>query len=68
MLWRIGTDTAAFTADDMAGKRAEITGGHWNRIGSVTIYTAANISLAALLKRLDRTSQIRLKCQVSAST
>ena len=47
-LWRIGTDTPDYAADDMAGKGAEITGGRWNRVGSAVVYTASNISLAAL--------------------
>lgn len=47
-LWRIGTDTPIYTADDMAGKGAEITGGRWNRAGGAVVYTASNISLATL--------------------
>lgn len=47
-LWRIATDTPDYTADDMAGKGAEITGGRWNRVGTPVIYAATNISLATL--------------------
>ncbi|WP_371437541.1 RES family NAD+ phosphorylase [Polaromonas sp.] len=47
-LWRLATDTPDYTADDMAGKGAEITGGRWNRVGIPVIYTATNISLATL--------------------
>lgn len=47
-LWRIGTDTPDHTADDLAGKGAEITGGRWNRIGNAVVYTASHISLATL--------------------
>ncbi len=47
-LWRIATDTPDYTADDMRGKGAETTGGRWNRAGMPVVYTATNISLAAL--------------------
>jgi RES domain-containing protein len=47
-LWRIGTDTPDYSAEDLTGKGAETTGGRWNRIGSAVVYTASNISLAAL--------------------
>jgi RES domain-containing protein len=47
-LWRIGTDTPDYTADDMAGKGAETTGGRWNRVGSAAVYTSTNIALAVL--------------------
>lgn len=67
-LWLVGTASAEFTTDEMADVRAEIAGGHWSRIGSAVIRTAANISLGAVLARFDRTSQIRLKFPVSAST
>ena len=47
-LWRIATDMPDYTADDMAGKGAEITGGRWNRAGTPVVYAATNISLATL--------------------
>jgi RES domain-containing protein len=47
-LWRIATDTPDYTADDMAGKGAEITGGRWNRIGTPVIYASTSIALATL--------------------
>lgn len=47
-LWRIATDTPDYTADDMTGKGAEITGGRWNRQGLPVVYCASNIALAAL--------------------
>lgn len=47
-LWRIGTDTPDYTADDLSGKGAEKTGGRWNRPGLPAVYTASNIALAAL--------------------
>jgi RES domain-containing protein len=47
-LWRIGTDTPDFQADDMTGKGAQTTGGRWNRIGTPVVYAASNIALATL--------------------
>lgn len=46
--WRIGTDTPDYTADDMQGIGAKITGGRWNRKGSALIYTAHTRALACL--------------------
>jgi RES domain-containing protein len=48
IVYRIGTDTPAFEADDMTGKGAEITGGRWNEKGIPVIYAAASRSLACL--------------------
>jgi RES domain-containing protein len=47
-LWRIATDTPDYTADDLTGKGAEITGGRWNRAGTPVVYAATNIALATL--------------------
>ncbi len=47
-LWRIGADTAEYTADDLTGKGAEITGGRWNRKGRRVLYTSTSIALACL--------------------
>ncbi|WP_233801568.1 RES family NAD+ phosphorylase [Paraburkholderia sp. HP33-1] len=47
-LWRIGTDTPAYTADDLSGVGAKITGGRWNRSGTPMLYTAGTIALACL--------------------
>lgn len=47
-LWRIATEAADYTADDMTGKGAEITGGRWNQKGTPMIYTATSLALAAL--------------------
>lgn len=47
-VWRIGTDTPAYTADDLAGTGAKITGGRWNREGSPVVYTASSPALACL--------------------
>lgn len=47
-LWRIGTDTPDYTADDLSGKGAELTGGRWNRSGLPMVYAASSVALAAL--------------------
>ena len=47
-LWRIGTDTPAYTADDRSGTGAKLTGGRWNRVGNPVVYTASSIALACL--------------------
>jgi RES domain-containing protein len=48
ILWRIGTDTADYGADDLTGKGAEITGGRWNRKGTPVVYTSSTIAMACL--------------------
>lgn len=47
-LWRIGTDTPGYTADDLSGAGAKITGGRWNRKGNAMLYTSTSIALACL--------------------
>lgn len=47
-LWRIATEAAAYTADDMTGKGAELTGGRWNQKGTPMVYAATSLALAAL--------------------
>jgi RES domain-containing protein len=47
-LWRIGTDTPGYTAEDMSGKGAELTGGRWNEKGVPVVYTASSRALACL--------------------
>jgi RES domain-containing protein len=47
-LWRIATDTPDYTADELSGKGAELTGGRWNRKGKAVVYAAAHVSLAVL--------------------
>jgi RES domain-containing protein len=48
VLWRIGTDTPTFQADDLTGKGAEISGGRWNRKGAPVLYAAETRALACL--------------------
>jgi RES domain-containing protein len=46
--WRIASDTPDYTADDLSGKGAEITGGRWNRKGTPMVYASSTQSLACL--------------------
>jgi RES domain-containing protein len=46
--WRIATDTPGYTADDLTGAGAKLSGGRWNRPGNAMLYCASNISLAVL--------------------
>ncbi len=47
-LWRIAADAPTYTADDLSGTGASITGGRWNRVGVPLVYTSTSIALAAL--------------------
>lgn len=47
-VWRIATDAPGYTADDLTGTGAKLSGGRWNRPGNALIYCASNISLAVL--------------------
>lgn len=47
-VWRIASDTPHYTADDMRGEGARVTGGRWNKPGSAVVYTAGSIALACL--------------------
>ncbi len=47
-VWRIGTDTTAYEADDLSGAGARATGGRWNAQGDPLIYTSEAQSLACL--------------------
>jgi RES domain-containing protein len=47
-VWRIATDTPGYTADDLTGAGAKLSGGRWNRPGNAMLYCASNISLAVL--------------------
>jgi RES domain-containing protein len=46
--WRIATDTPDYTAEDVSGAGAKVSGGRWNRPGNAVLYCATNISLAML--------------------
>jgi RES domain-containing protein len=46
--WRIATDTPGYTAEDLTGAGAKLSGGRWNRPGNAVLYCASNISLAVL--------------------
>lgn len=48
LVWRIATDTPDYTADDLSGTGAKLTGGRWNRIGTPMLYCAENVALACL--------------------
>jgi RES domain-containing protein len=48
MVWRIGTDTPDYTADDLGGVGASTTGGRWNKIGEHVLYTSESRALACL--------------------
>lgn len=48
LLWRIGTDTPTYQADDLSGKGAEVTGGRWNARGTPVTYTSETRALACL--------------------
>jgi RES domain-containing protein len=47
-VWRIGTDTPDYAADDRSGKGAQKTGGRWNREGAPMLYTSSSRALACL--------------------
>jgi RES domain-containing protein len=47
-VWRIGTDTPNYTADDLSGTGAKTTGGRWNRVGLAVLYAASSRALACL--------------------
>lgn len=46
-LWRIASDTIAWTAEDKTGKASAKSGARWNQPGEHVIYAATSISLAA---------------------
>lgn len=47
-VWRIATDTKDYTADDLSGEGAKITGGRWNKVGEAVVYTSETRALACL--------------------
>jgi RES domain-containing protein len=48
VLWRIGTDTPEYLADDLTGTGASITGGRWNRKRTPLVYASTSRALACL--------------------
>lgn len=47
-VWRIAVDAPHYTADDMTGAGAKVTGGRWNRRGRAVLYTSTSVALACL--------------------
>ncbi len=47
-LWRIAVEAPAYTANDLSGAGAKMTGGRWNSVGTPLIYSATNIALATI--------------------
>ncbi len=47
-VWRIATDTPAYTADDLSGAGARATGGRWNERGTALVYASCSRALACL--------------------
>ena len=47
-LWRIGSDTPDYTADDLGGIGAERSGGRWNRKGTRMVYASTSRAVAFL--------------------
>lgn len=47
-VWRIGTDTPDYTAEDLSGVGASIKNGRWNEKGTPVLYASASIALACL--------------------
>lgn len=48
LLWRIATDTRTYTADDMTGAGAKLTGGRWNDVNLTLVYASESRALACL--------------------
>ncbi|OEZ55056.1 RES family NAD+ phosphorylase [Duganella sp. HH105] len=47
-LWRIAVEAPAYTANDLSGAGAKISGGRWNSIGTPLVYSTPNIALATI--------------------
>lgn len=47
-LWRIAVEAPAYTANDLGGTGAKISGGRWNSSGTPLIYSTTNIALATI--------------------
>lgn len=46
VVWRIATEAPAYSADDMTGTGAKLTGGRWNSLNVAMVYSSENIALA----------------------
>jgi RES domain-containing protein len=46
-VWRIAADTPQYTADDLTGAGAALTGARWNSVGEAVVYAASSVALAA---------------------
>ncbi|MDM5180143.1 RES family NAD+ phosphorylase [Massilia sp. DJPM01] len=47
-VWRIAVEAPTYTADDLSGTGAKISGGRWNSKGTPLVYSASNIALATI--------------------
>lgn len=48
LVWRIGTDTPGYLAEDLTGEGAKLTGGRWNRKRVPLLYASVSRSLVCL--------------------
>ena len=47
-VWRISAEAPTYTADDLRGTGAKLTGGRWNSKGTPVVYCSSSIALATL--------------------
>ena len=47
-VWRIAAEVPAYSANDMTGIGARLTGGRWNSVGRPMLYCASTVALAAM--------------------